>query len=72
MSGAIAFSFADVYGTGFGTTETTIPEDSDQMALVDDQKAAGAVSETGKKKTPILAAVVLLLVIAVLMGVIKS
>lgn len=72
MSGAINFSFADVYGTGYGTTETTIPEADDQTALVDDQKAAGAVSESGKKKTPILAAIVLLLVLAVLMGVIKS
>ena len=72
MSGAIAFSFADVYGTGFGTTEATIPEENDQMALVDDQKAAGAVSETGMKKVPIMAAVVLLIVVAFLMGVIKS
>ena len=72
MPGAINFYMADIYGTGYSTTETTIPEADDQVALVDDQKAAGAVSETGKKKVPILAAIALLIVVAFLMGVIKA
>lgn len=71
MSGAVHFHMADVYGTGWSTTEQTIPEANDQNALVDDQKAAAAVSQSGTKKMPILAAVALLLVIAFLMGVMK-
>ena len=72
MPGAINFTMTDVYGGYAGTTETTIPEANDQTALVDDQKAAGAVSESGQKKVPILAAVALVVVVAFLMGVIKA
>lgn len=71
MSGAINFPMADVYGMGFGTTENTIPEANDQQALVDDQKSAGAVSESGMKKVPILLAIGLVLVIGFLAGVMK-
>ena len=72
MAGSISYAMADVYGTGYGTTETTIPEDTDQQALVDDQKAAGVVSDSGVKKVPILAAIAMLVVIGFLMGVIKA
>ena len=71
MPGAINYSMSDVYGGYAGTTETTIPDMNDQQALVDDQKAAGAVSPSGEKKVSIFAAVVMLLVVAFLMGVIK-
>lgn len=41
--GELTFHMSDLYGQsfGFGTTRTeTLPEEDDQMALVDDQTAA--------------------------------
>lgn len=69
--GAIDYYMSEIYGTGFGTTETTIPEADDQKALVDDQKAAAAVSESGKKKTPMLLAVAMIAIFAFVLGVLK-
>lgn len=71
MAGAINFAMTDVYGGYAGTTETTIPEARDQKALVDDQKASEAVSESGTKKKPILLALAVIVVLALVMGVIK-
>lgn len=68
MSGAINFAMSDVYGGIMGTTEETIPEAEDQQALPDDQKAAGAVSESGRKSVPILLAVVLFIALTVIFG----
>ena len=71
MAGAINFAMSDIYGGIWGTTETTIPEEADQQALVDDQKAAAAVSDSGKKSVPIAMAFVLFLILAFLFGVVK-
>lgn len=71
MAGAINFAMSDIYGGVWGTTEATIPEAADQTALVDDQKAAGAISETGKKQFPVAAAIILVIIIAVIMGAVK-
>lgn len=71
MSGAINFAMSDVYGGIWGTTETTIPEATDQNALVDDQKASDTISDAGKKRFPIALTIILLLVLAFFAGVIK-
>ena len=68
MPGAINFTMSDIYGGIWGTTETTIPEANDQQALVDDQKAAAAVSESGKKSMPIFAAIALVIIVAFVVG----
>ena len=68
MSGAINFAMTDIYGGVWGTTEETIPEAADQQALPDDQKAAGAVSESGRKSVPILVAIVLFIALTVIFG----
>lgn len=68
MAGAINFAMSDVYGGIYGTTELSIPEADDQKSLVDDQKISSDVSEVGKKKFPMLLAIVLIIVIAVLFG----
>ena len=65
------FAMSDIYGGIWGTTELTIPEPNDQKALVDDQKTADTVSNTGKKKIPVGLALVVILIIAVLAGVLK-
>ena len=62
------FAMSDIYGGVWGTTETTIPEADDQKALVDDQKASAAVSESGKKTIPIFAAIVLIVILAFVAG----
>ena len=72
MAGAINFAMTDIYGGFAGTTEATIPEADDRKALVDDQKSAESVSDSGKKKTPILFAVGLIVVIALVMGMVKK
>ena len=69
--GTSYFAMSDLYGGIYGTTETTIPEANDQNALVDDQKASEAVSENGTKKTPILLALGLIVVIAIVLGMVK-
>ena len=71
MAGAINFAMSDIYGGIWGTTEATIPEDADQQALVDDQKAAAAESDSGKKSVPIAMAIVLFIILAFLFGVVK-
>lgn len=71
MAGAINFAMSDIYGGIWGTTETTIPEANDQQALVDDQKAAEAVSDSGKKQFPIAIAIVLILAVAIVAGAVK-
>ena len=71
MPGAINFSMSDVYGGVWGTTETTIPEANDQQALVDDQKAAASVSESGQKTKPIFLAIILVFVVAFVVGGVK-
>lgn len=68
MSGAINFAMSDIYGGIWGTTETTIPEANDQNALVDDQKAAAAVSDSGRKSMPIGLAIVLIVILAIVFG----
>ena len=70
--GAVNFAMSDLYGGIFGTTEMTIPEASDQKALVDDQKAGEAVSEAGTKKTPILLALGLIIVLALVLGMVRK
>lgn len=41
MTGALNFYAKDVYGEGFADTRSqTVPEENDQMALVDDQELA--------------------------------
>ena len=62
------FTYGDIYGVGFSTTEETIPEAADQQALVDDQKVAATASVDGQKKFPVLLAVVLLVVMAFIIG----
>ena len=64
----LKFAMSDLYGGIFGTTEKTIPEAEDQIALVDDQKASAAVSESGTKKAPILLALALIVIIALIIG----
>lgn len=68
MAGAINFAMTDIYGGYAGTTETTIPEADDRNALVDDQNVAQSVSDSGKKTKPILLALGLIIVVAILMG----
>ena len=68
MSGAINFPMSDVYGGIWGTTEDTIPEANDQKALVDDQKVAAAVSDSGRKSKPILLALIVIVILAIIAG----
>lgn len=68
MAGAINFAMSDIYGGVFGTTELTVPEADDQNTLVDDQKVTSDVSEAGKKKFPMLLAVVLIFVLVFVFG----
>lgn len=68
MNGAVNFRYGDVYGSGFSTTEETVPEAADQNALVDNEKAAEAASVNGKKKTPVLLAVVAVIALAFVIG----
>lgn len=70
MAGAVNFKMGDIYGY-WGTTEETIPEADDQTALVDDQKAAAAVSEKTKNSVPIYLAIALIGVVALILGVMK-
>ena len=62
------FTYGDIYGAGWSTTEETIPEAADQQALVDDQKVAATASVDGTKKFPVLLAVILLVVLAFVIG----
>ena len=72
MPGAIEFAMCDVYGDcGYGTTERTIPEEFDQTALVDDQKASAAVTPAGQKRVSIFAAILLIACLALFIGAVK-
>ncbi len=62
------FYMSDIYGGIWGTTEETIPEANDQNALVDDQKAAADISDSGKKSKNILLAVVFVIALAFVVG----
>lgn len=68
MAGAINFSMTDIYGGFAGTTEDTIPEANDQQAIVDDQKSAAQYQDTQKKPFPVLLALGLVLIVAVVIG----
>lgn len=68
MAGEVKFYLADLYGTGYTTTEETVPEAEDRQALVDDQNAAVTASDTGKKKIPMAIGIIALLVIVGFVG----
>lgn len=68
MAGAINFAMTDIYGGFAGTTEDTIPEANDQKAIVDDQKSAAQYQDTQKKPFPVLLALGLVLIVAVVIG----
>ena len=73
MPGAINFAMSDVYGGIMGTTEMTQPEAADQNALVDDQKSGEQVQNTTTTKPgPILMALALIFVIAIIAGVVMK
>jgi len=72
--GELAFSMADVYGHGFGfnTTRTaTLPEEDDQLALVDDQSSAkkNPANHDPKMSRNILVGVAIIAVIIVLFSI---
>lgn len=71
MSGAINFAMTDIYGGFSGTTEETIPEAADQQAIVDDQKTAAQYQNTTKKPLPVVAALALVAVLALVIGGLK-
>lgn len=72
MAGAINFAMSDIYGGVWGTTEETIPEASDQQALVDDEKMAQeAKAAVEKKRFPMAMTVVVILVLVILFGVVS-
>lgn len=69
MPGALNFYMSDIYGGIQGTTEVTQPEAADQQALVDDQKSGEQVENTTSTKPgPILLALALIFVIAIVAG----
>lgn len=67
---AITYAMTDIYGGFAGTTETTVPEEYDKKALVDEQNQTATVTES-KNATPIYLGIVLIAILAVIMGVIK-
>ena len=68
MTGAINYPMSDIYGGFAGTTEKTVPDESDQQALVDDQKATDTVNTVKAKKGKILLSVLLVLILVVALG----
>lgn len=63
------FFMSDVYGGIWGTTEQTIPESADKQALVDDDTKSAAQTEDSTNKTvPVLLAVALIFVLALVLG----
>lgn len=62
------FFMSDVYGGIYGTTELTIPEAADKQALVEDEKEAVKVEDSHKKAVPMLLAVVLIFILAIVLG----
>lgn len=71
MAGAINFAMSDIYGGIWGTTEQTVPEAADQQAIVDDQKSVATVKNTEKKTAPVLLALVLIFIVALVVGGLK-
>lgn len=67
--GAINYAMTDIYGGFAGTTETTVPEETDKKVLVDDVKQSN--TESTKKSTPIYLAIIMVVILAVIMGVLK-
>lgn len=67
---AITYAMSDIYGGFAGTTETTVPEDYDKKALVDEQSQTAEVTESAKA-TPIYLGIVLIIILAIIMGVLK-
>ena len=67
--GAVNFAMSDIYGLGAGTTETTVPEHEDQVALVDDQKATDTVNtEYTGNKWKVIFSILLILVLVIVLG----
>lgn len=65
------FFMSDVYGGIWGTTEQTIPEAADKQALVEDQATAAKTGEVEVKAMPILLAVGLIFILALVLGGLK-
>ena len=68
--GIINYAMTDIYGGYAGTTETTVPDEHDQNALVDEGKQTSNI-ESVKKSMPVYMALVLIGILAVIMGVLK-
>lgn len=62
------FFMSDVYGGVFGTTEMTIPEAADKQALVEEEKEAVKTESSTTKALPMLLAVALIFVVALVFG----
>ena len=65
----INFAMTDIYGGFAGTTETTVPEDSDKEVLVDEGKQTTTVE--AKKSVPIYLGIILILILVAILGVFK-
>ena len=65
------FFMSDVYGGIMGTTEMTIPEAADKQALVEDEREAAKTEDSSVKALPVLLAVVLIFIIALVFGGLK-
>ena len=65
------FFMSDIYGGVNGTTEMTIPEAQDKQALVEDEKTAVKTEPAGTKGVPMLAAVALIFITALVLGGLK-
>ena len=67
---AINYAMSDIYGGMVGTTEITVPDESDKKVLeTEDTKTV--VKETTKKSSHLYLTIVLIVVIAVIMGALK-
>lgn len=66
--GSQYFFMSDIYGTGYSTTEKSIPDADDQNSLVDDQKASVSVQPETSNRWRILLAVLLVLIFVVVIG----
>lgn len=67
--GAINYAMSDIYGgVGIGTTEMTVPEASDQNALVDDQKATDTTQPATANKGKVFISILLVLILIAVIG----
>lgn len=71
MSGALNFYMKDVYGNGSGYMDSrtqTVPEEGDQLALVDDQDTAkkNPVRHDPKASRNIIIGIIAIMVIVIL------